>query len=159
MTTATLNIMTRTSANTFQTTRFGPIEIDDELVITLPDGIIGFEDCKRFIVLHRDEKHFLRWFQSLDDGAVAFPIIDPWHFKQDYAPTLSDSDAAKLRLTEETPKLVFAIVTIPRADPRAMTANLLAPLVINGVERSGRQVIVTDDHYTTRHRIIQESRV
>ena len=74
----------------------------------------------------------------------------------DYSPTISDSDASKLGLTADSPKLVFAIVTVPRKNPRSMTANLLGPLVINPLTRQGKQVIVTDEHYTTRHSIMEE---
>jgi flagellar assembly factor FliW len=140
------------------TSRFGELEIDAELVIDIPDGLIGFERSKRFVVITPDQGGSFRWFQSLDDGAIAFPIVEPWQFKADYAPTISDSDARMLGLSHDTPKLVFSVVTVPKSDPRAMTANLLAPLIINASTRRGRQVIVTDDHYTTRHSILEEMR-
>jgi len=139
-----------------KTTRFGAIDVAEDLIITLPEGIIGFEDCTRFVVLHVDDKSPFRWLQSLDDGAVAFPVIEPWNFKADYSPSISDSDAGRLGLTADSPKLVFAIVTVPRKNPRSMTANLLGPLVINPITRQGKQVIVTDEHYTTRHSIMEE---
>ena len=139
-----------------QTTRFGEIEVDEDLVITLPNGIIGFEESRRYVVLHLQEKSPFRWLQSLDDGSLAFPIIDPWDFKPDYAPTISDADADQLKLDRDSPKLVFAIVTIPRQEPRRVTANLLGPLVINPVTRLGKQVIVTNEQYTTKHSIMEE---
>jgi flagellar assembly factor FliW len=138
-----------------ETTRFGAIKVDPELVITLPEGLIGFEDCTRFVLLHLEEASPLRWFQSLDDGAVAFPIIDPWFFLPDYTPAISDYDAACLGLTEESPKLMFVILTIPRDNPGAMTANLLGPVLINPVTRRGKQVIVQDEGYTTRHPVLE----
>jgi flagellar assembly factor FliW len=141
---------------TVRTTRFGDLEVDEELIIDMPDGLIGFERCRRFVVITPGEESAFRWFQSLDDGAVAFPIIEPWHFMEDYAPTISDMDVRLLGLSQEVPRLVFAVVTVPKHDPRSMTANLLAPLVINAGTRQGRQVIATDDRYTTRHRILQE---
>ena len=150
MTTATMPDVNR------QTTRFGAIDVAEDLIITLPEGIIGFEDCTRYVVLHVDAKSPFRWLQSLDDGAVAFPIIDPWEFKGDYDPAIADADADQLGLTMDSPKLVFAIVTVPRTNPRDMTANLLGPLVINPLTRTGKQVIVTDEQYTVKHSIMQE---
>ncbi|HXG23492.1 MAG TPA: flagellar assembly protein FliW [Chthonomonadales bacterium] len=139
-----------------KTTRFGMIEVEEDLIITLPDGMIGFEDCKRYVVLTPSEDSLFKWFQCLDDGAVAFPIINPWTFRPDYAPTISEEDVCALGLTAEQPKLVFAVVTIPRNNPRGATANLLGPIVINPLTRIGKQVIVTDEDYSTRHRIIAE---
>lgn len=139
-----------------ETTRFGAVEVEEDLIITLPDGMIGFEDCKRYVVLTPNEDSSLKWFQCLDDGAVAFPIINPWIFRPDYAPTISEEDVRALGLSAEQPKLVFAVVTVPRNNPQGATANLLGPIVINPVTRIGKQVIVTDDDYSTRHRIIEE---
>jgi len=139
-----------------RTTRFGEIEVEEDLVITLPGGLIGFEECRRYVVVHAGEKNPFRWFQSIDDGTVAFPIIDPWDFKPDYSPTISDSDAAHLDIDDESPKLIFAVVTIPRQDPRRVTANLLGPIVINPLTRIGKQVIVADEHYGAKHSIMDE---
>jgi flagellar assembly factor FliW len=144
------------TCHTLETTRFGAIEVEEDLVIRIPEGLIGFEECRQFVVLHEDAASPFRWLQALDNGAIAFPVIDPWTFKPDYQPTITDLDAAALDLYEETPKLVFVIVTVPADKPQAMTANLLGPLVINPLTRRGRQVIVTDDEYTTRHGIVQE---
>jgi flagellar assembly factor FliW len=138
------------------TTRFGEIEVDEDLVISMPGGLIGFEDCRRFVVVNENDKNPFRWFQSLDNGSVAFPIIDPWDFKPDYAPSISDADAAQLGIDSESPKLIFAVVTIPRQDPRRVTANLLGPIVINPVTRNGKQVIVADEHYGAKHSIMDE---
>ncbi len=144
------------AAKRLLTTRFGTIEIDEELVITLAEGVIGFEACRQFIVIHSDDETAFRWLQSLDEPAVAFPVVEPCDFRPDYAPTISDSDAALLGLNAATPTLVFAIVTIPKNNPRGLTANLLGPLIINALTRQGKQVIVQDDEFTTRHLIVDE---
>lgn len=141
---------------TVATIRFGALEVEEDLILALPEGLIGFEACRRFVVVRPQENSPFRWLQSLDEPRVAVPIIEPGEFRSDYAPTISDADARSLQLTPETPTLVFVIVTVPPRDPRAMTANLLAPVVINGLTRRGRQVIVQDEGYTTRHRIVDE---
>jgi flagellar assembly factor FliW len=146
----------KTTTTCVETTRFGAIKVQEDLTVTLPDGLIGFEECRRYIILNHGENSPFRWLQSLDDGAVAFPVMDPWQFRPDYAPTLCEADAKELALDEEAPKLVFTIVTIPRDNPRAMTANLVGPVVVNPISRIGKQVVVTDEHYTTRHNIMDE---
>ncbi|HZO90471.1 MAG TPA: flagellar assembly protein FliW [Chthonomonadaceae bacterium] len=138
------------------TTRFGALEVEEDLIIRLPEGLIGFEACRQFVVVRSEERNAFRWLQSLDEPAVAFPVVEPGEFRPDYAPVIADSDAEFLELTAETPKLIFAIVTVPSHNPRAMTANLLGPLVINGLTRRGKQVIVQSEGYTTRHVIMEE---
>ena len=138
------------------TTRFGTIEAEEDLIITFPDGLIGFESLLRYVVVHSDESSAFRWLQALDSPAVAFPVLEPRQFRPDYAPMISDADARFLELTETTPALTFVIVTVPSHNPRAMTANLLGPLVINVLTRRGKQVIVQDEGFTTRHEIMEE---
>lgn len=137
-------------------TRFGRIEVDEEAVITFPQGLFGFEDRRRFVVLCLDEKSPFRWLQSLEDANLAFVVIEPHHFMPDYAPTISDADVAALGLDAETPCLTFVIVTIPPGKPEQMTANLMGPIVVNVVTRLARQVIVEDECYSTKHSILQE---
>lgn len=141
---------------TVSTTRFGVIEVDEDLIITLPEGIIGFDQCKRFVIIQHDDVSMFRWLQSLDIAAIAFPIIDPNEFRDDYAPIVSDSDVRSLSLTAEMNPLLFAIVTIPAGNPRGMTANLLGPIVVNPITRNGKQIIVPDQGFTTRHVILEE---
>jgi flagellar assembly factor FliW len=144
------------SARRFETTRFGVIDVDLDLVISFADGIIGFESCTQYVVVRHDDASAFRWLQSLDEAAIAFPIVEPSTFRPDYAPTISDTDARTLNLRQDTPTLLFVIVSVPGQNPRAMTANLLAPLVVNGDTRQGKQVIVQDEGYGTRHEVVKE---
>lgn len=139
-----------------ETTRFGTLEVASDLVLTFPEGLIGFEMFTRYTVVCTDDQGVLRWLQSLDEPALAFPIIQPGIFRPDYTPTISDQDARFLGLTPEIPALVFAVVTVPPGRPREMTANLLGPLVINPLTRVGKQVIVQDERYNTKHHIMEE---
>ncbi len=137
-------------------TRFGRIEVDEEAVITFSQGLFGFEGYRRFVILRLDEKSPFRWLQSLEEPSLAFVVIEPRHFMPDYAPTISDADVEALQLREDTPYLTFVIVTIPPGKPEEMTANLMGPIIINAATRMARQVIVEDEHYSTKHSILQE---
>ncbi len=137
-------------------TRFGTIEVDEEAVITFSQGLFGFENYRRFVVLCLDEKSPFRWLQSMEEPSLAFVVIEPRHFMPDYAPTISDADAEALGLDEETPYLIFVVVTIPPGKPEQMTANLMGPIIVNAATRMARQVIVEDDGYSTKHSILAE---
>ncbi len=138
------------------TTRFGLLDVDPDLVLTFAEGLIGFAHCRSYIVVRHHEASAFRWLQCLDEPHIAFPVVEPREFCDDYAPTISDADARSLGLTADAPTLLFTIVTVPPRTPRDMTANLLAPLVVNGLTRRGKQVIVQDETYTTRHKIVDE---
>ncbi|MCC6446109.1 MAG: flagellar assembly protein FliW [Armatimonadetes bacterium] len=135
------------------------MNIENESVLTLPDGLLGFDHLTRYVVLSDNDKSAFRWLQSLEDPAVAFLLIDPWCFRPDYGPEIRNEDVAALGIRPESAKIVYAIVTIPPGQPEAMTANLLGPIVINVSAQTGRQVIVDNcEYYTTKHSILTEMR-
>ncbi|MCS6830698.1 MAG: flagellar assembly protein FliW [Armatimonadota bacterium] len=145
-----------TEKTCIDSTRFGRIEIDEEAVITFSQGLFGFEQYRRFVVLCLDEKSPFRWLQSLEEPGLAFVVIEPRHFLPEYAPAISDADARALELSTDTPTVTFVIVTIPAGKPEQMTANLMGPIVVNAITRNARQVIVEDECYSTKHSILQE---
>jgi len=134
-----------------KTQRFGPIEVSPEDIITFPEGLLGFPECTRFVVIQHKEGSPFRWLQSVEHAELAFLIIDPAELVPDYAPIMEDQVALDLGLTEETARLVYTIVTIPRGNPQAMTLNLAGPIVINGETRIARQLVLTDERYGTKH--------
>ena len=73
---------------------FGEIDIDEEKIITLENGMIGFPDLRKFTLIFDKEKErtpsSIMWFQSMDEPEVAFPVMHPNELKPDYAPSVSD---------------------------------------------------------------------
>lgn len=143
---------------TLETTRFGNIECQDDDVLTVIDGVLGFPECTRFLVISHGEGSSFRWLQSVDNPELAFLVIDPAEFKADYAPEMPDRLAGKLGLDENTPRIVYTIVSIPAGQPEQMTANLAGPIVINAEARVAAQVVLDDPQWNTRHRILDEMR-
>ena len=84
------NAQVQTASITVPTTRFGTIEVEEDIIVTLPEGIIGFEKWKRYVVVRHDDNTSFRWFQAIDTPEVAFPILEPREFRPDYAPTISE---------------------------------------------------------------------
>jgi flagellar assembly factor FliW len=140
-----------------QTTRFGTIEYAEEDVLVLNEGLIGLPACRNYLVLSHKENSLFRWLQSIEEPALAFLLLDPAAFAPNYAPQLPAAAIAALGLTEETPRIVFAIVSIPAGCPQEMTANLAGPIVINAEARVGAQIVLDDETWTTRHRVFDPS--
>jgi len=134
------------------TLRFGTIEVDESRVITMKGCILGFNHLQRYIILIQDKKTPLCWLQSLEDGAVAFVVIDPHMVKPDYRPEINKVHWEFLGISREEDLCLLSIVTI-RREPFGVTANLRAPLVINMDQRLGRQVVLEDADYPVRYDI------
>jgi flagellar assembly factor FliW len=139
-----------------KTTRFSEIDVKEEDIITLPAGLIGFPELKRYVLLDHDkESSPFKWLQSLDDGAIAFVLINPLLFRPNYVVEVNEAEIGELELESEEDAVISVIITMP-SNPQNMTANLKAPLVFNLKNRKGRQVILNNPEYTTRHNIVDE---
>ncbi len=136
----------------FQTLRFGVIEVDESLVITMKGGILGFEHLQNYFLVIQDQQNPLWWLQSREDGAVAFVVVDPYVIKPDYHPVIQKTDKDFLEITREEDMSILSIVTI-RSQPFRVTANLRAPLIINAVKRLGSQIVLEDAEYPIRYPI------
>jgi len=132
-----------------KTTRFGELEVRDELFFTFPMGLLGFSKLKRFFVLdHKDDSPF-KWLQCAEDPDIAFIITDPQFFKRDYHISVRRQELATIEADSEDDLVVSVIMTVPQ-DPQQMSANLLAPLVFNMANRKGMQYVLTDARFPVK---------
>lgn len=138
-----------------QTTRFNEIEVSENDIIELPSGLIGFPELKKYVLLDHDTNSPFKWLQSLDDGSIAFVLLNPLLFNTEYTVEVNESEVSELSLDNEEDAIISVIVTIP-SNPKNMTANLKAPLVFNLKNRKGCQVILSNSKYQTRHNILEE---
>ena len=139
-----------------KTKNFGEIEIDEKNIIHFPEGILGFEEEKQFVMIKdEDEQNPFQWLQSVQNPELAFVIINPFFVFPDYDIVLSKSVQEKLKIEDEKDVAVYSIVVVPE-DIEKMTTNLLGPIVININKKLGKQVILDDDRYTTKHYIFKQ---
>ncbi|MES1227157.1 MAG: flagellar assembly protein FliW [Armatimonadota bacterium] len=139
------------------TTRFGELTFEQADLVTFINGIVGFPDCRQFVLIQHKEDSPYRWLQSVDDGSIAFLVVDPSTHVPEYAPNMPQTVAVQLGMNDDTPRLVYTIVTIPRGRPHEMTINLAGPIVINAESGQAVQVVLEDDAYAIRHRVFNEA--
>lgn len=132
-------------------TRFGEIDFDDEKVISMPHGIIGFSEHKKYILVQPEEDAVFLWLHSVDDPELAFVVADPRHFIPDYTVPLTDAEREFLKLTDESELGLLVLVTIPEGDAHGITANMLAPVIYHLPSSRAWQVVLEDVEYGIRH--------
>ncbi|MBF0526272.1 MAG: flagellar assembly protein FliW [Deltaproteobacteria bacterium] len=137
----------------FKTVRFGEIQYSPQQIIRMDRGILGFEKRKLYTIIERPEDFPFKWLQSLDDPGLAFVIMDPLLFKPDYRIQISSAEAEIIKADDISKCIVFVIISVP-TDPSQMTANLLGPIILNTEKRLATQVVLSDQEYSTRHRVI-----
>lgn len=138
-----------------ESTRFGELEVADEQIINFPHGIPGFPDEKTFVYIVQDEESPFSFLQSTTEVHLSFLLADPFAFIQDYEFVLEDDVAEELGLSQENPPQVFLIASV-KEKLVDMTVNLLAPVVVNRINRTGRQVILDKSEYSIRHKLFPD---
>jgi flagellar assembly factor FliW len=135
------------------TTRFGLVEVPEEALISFKTGIIGFPRESKFALIPHGESKLIAWLQSATTPALAFPVVSAHGLVLDYPDVALVPVAEKAGLSgEEDDFAVLAVLTAPRSQPA--TVNLLAPLLINSVTRSGAQVFLEGSRFSTRELFI-----
>jgi flagellar assembly factor FliW len=136
------------------TKAYGLIDVDERQKIVFPNGLFGFEKLKDYLLLDAERQPFY-WLQSMDAEEVAFVLVNPFLFRPDYEVNVSNEEVDGIGIRSPEKALIFSIVTIP-SDGSPMTANLQGPLIINRDTRMGKQAVLTDDRWKTKHDIMAE---
>ena len=140
------------------TKNFGIIDISEDKIITFDNGIIGFEDYKKYTLIYdADSKEksdsAIMWLQSTDEPTLALPILKPAYVRPDYDPVV---DGELLSCLGDNIKdedlLIFVTITVP-TDITKMTCNLKAPIVIDSETLKGVQLIVDNEEYLVKYPI------
>lgn len=134
------------------TTRFGELEVEKKDIITFKEGLLGFEKLTKFFIVDPGDQTLILWFQSIDDAATAFPIIEPKVFLPDYSVRLLPAELASLGLEGLNEASIYVILTIPEVVTE-MSANLKAPLIINNQTKSARQIVLQDSKLEVKHKM------
>lgn len=135
-----------------QTTRFGAVQLTNEDIIDFPEGILGFNDLRKFVLLDDPNDEIFAWLQSCEVAQIAFPVLEPELFTTNYQVVLTKHDLESLGLRKDEKMRSFSIITIPD-DATQMTANLKAPVVINIEKRCARQIVLQDNNLAIREPI------
>jgi len=124
------------------TRRFGELEFEESIVYHFANGLPGFEELRKFIVIDDKDTEPLRWLLSVDDPDIGFPVVELTQI----APELSSEISADQLGSSTT----FVVVTLSH-DSEPMSVNLKAPVILNKTTRTGRQVVLNSDKYSTKH--------
>lgn len=118
-------------------------------IITFKNGFLGLENYKKYILLDHPGTDIIKWFQSVENSDIALPVINPVYFFPDYAPKISKTDLETIEIKSPEEALILCIITVPD-DPKKITVNLKAPIVINFNKLLADQFVAENDEYKVR---------
>ena len=140
------------------TKNFGIIDISEDKIITFDNGIIGFEDYKKYTLIYDvDSKEksdsAIMWLQSMDEPTLALPILKPAYVRPDYDPVVDSELLSCLGDNIKDEDLLIFVTIIVPTDITKMTCNLKAPIVIDSETLKGVQLIVDNEDYLVKYPI------
>ncbi|MGM0841691.1 MAG: flagellar assembly protein FliW [Bacillota bacterium] len=133
----------------------GEIEVKSEDVLTFEHGIPGFGEEKQFVLLPLPANEWFLILQSVKTPELGFVVTDPFVFFKEYDFELDQASVELLEHPSEKEVQVLSILTV-RETLHESTANLQAPIIINLANRKGKQVILTNTDYQTKHLIFAQ---
>lgn len=135
-----------------ETLSWGKLEVEEEQIYQFSKGLPGFDEETDFALIGMAETPF--WvLQSVKDKELSFLLGDPFVFYPSYEFELPDDEAEELGINEAV--AVRCIITL-KEQAETSTINLLAPIVLNPLERTGKQIVLHRAPYHTKHSLLQE---
>lgn len=125
-----------------QSSRFGTLDVHYSDMLFMPQGLIGFETCRHWVLLANEDNEEVAWLQSVALSEVALPVISPRRFLPQYKLHVQRRDLEVLQMHQRDK--VFVLTVISRTGD-SLTTNLKSPIVLNATQRLAIQVVVTDD--------------
>ena len=140
-----------------KTRKFGEIDIDEETILTMPEGLPGFPGYEHFVVIEDPKTDPFCWFQCVDEPNLNLVIMNPFLFKPDYS--LDIKTIIELRHWQgikEDELVIFVVINISgEGKEKLISANLLGPLVINPRTREAVQFVISDTRYSLHHNVLE----
>jgi len=121
-----------------------------DAIIHFDEGLIGFAECKDFVLMENENLAPFRLLQSIEQPQVGFLVLDPTALVNNYCSCVPAREWEALGVIEPTKPLAFVIVVIG-STPETSTGNFQAPLLVNYETMTGKQVILTDSGFSVRH--------
>ena len=141
-------------STTIATKNFGNIEVREDQIITFSPGLLGFSEFHRYVLIEHGQDSPFFWLQSLEKPDLAFVVMDPTTVLPDYKIGALNGIQKELGVKSLKDLKVLVILTIPAGNPQEMTANLMGPLLINLVNRRGKQMVLEGSPYSHKHRVL-----
>src|SRR5437762_13977443 len=84
----------------------------DDSILRFQEGLIGFNDCKTFVLLENDEIAPFRRLQSTERPEVGFLVLDPTYVAKDFLSLIPKRDWESIGMEDPAARLAFVICII-----------------------------------------------
>ncbi len=128
------------------TEQFGELDYSEDAALLFPRGLPGFEGARRFVLLDNPEFAPLVHLQSLETGDLCFLALPVRSIDPGYETMLAGEDRDVVGTGEQ-----LELALLSAGHDGSLSANLLAPVVIDLATRRAVQAVRVDTKYSHRH--------
>jgi len=138
------------------TRKFGEVEVDEDKILTVHGGLLGFEGLEKYILLSEPKTAPLCWLQSIEEPNLSLVVVDPYLFEPDYAVNLDELiHSQNWKDTDAHNLIPYVVVNLSEETPeKQITTNLLGPIIINPRNNEMAQMIISDANYVHDHIVL-----
>lgn len=136
---------------------FGEMDLSEDKILTFENGILGFEDHKKYTILYdstEESRPAVSWLQCCDIPELAIPVVSPLLVKPDYNPIVDDELLKPLEELTDDNLVILLTLTVPEKIEN-ISVNLKAPIIINADNRQGAQIIAENPDYEIKYRVYE----
>jgi flagellar assembly factor FliW len=126
-----------------ETSRFGTLDLDENVFVEFPWGIPGFEQVKRYVLLEHRQGPF-QWLQAVDEPGLAFVVCEPEVVGVRYSVPREKAISVRLEASEDL--VVLIMVSFDRQQKR-MSPHWRGPMLFNSSSRLGCQWSMDEDEF------------
>jgi len=123
-----------------KTLKFDEIEFTDDKILHFDEGLIGFENLKRYLLINEDNSFFY-WLTSVDEPEIVFPLFPIRPLFDDYNKIENYEPFGVVKLNKDISKI---------------SINLKAPVYLNQNERKGFQQIIDNDSFPFDYKLFKD---
>ncbi len=138
-----------------KTRLFGEVRVKDEEVIHFTKPILGFDDCRQYLLMENESIFPTFWLQSINNPDLAFPVVSPFSVDDNYSINLQNLDLDDINLKSLDEALVLTLMVVPETISSIRT-NLRAPIIYNPQKRIAKQLILYDEKYPIHFYLIDD---
>lgn len=127
----------------FNSKIFGKLQIDENEVFDFPSGLLGFPENKKFFFLKIVNDNFpfqVEIMHSFDNNNLAFLVTDPSYIYPAYTILASPKDLEEIKVKDISDVALRVILKVEKGGK--VTANFIAPIVINTRDRIGKHLVL-----------------
>jgi flagellar assembly factor FliW len=137
------------------TRQFGALEFEAAAVLEFPAGLPGFEDQTRFVLVEQPATAPVVFLQSLLSPELCFLAAPMVAVDPGYDLAVTPEDLRLIELDDQRQPRpgdeVVCLALLSAAEDGPLTANLLAPVVVNVRTRRAIQAVRVDSRYSHVH--------